>query len=139
MDIIKLTDTPLQVAEALSAVVSPEAGGVDIFIGTTRAHFHAQLGQLVALNYSAYPDMALSEMRKIGVSARGQWHICRLLMLHRTGRCAVGESSVIIAVSCPHRAEAFAACRFLIDQLKALVPIWKEEVYERGAVWPTPP
>jgi molybdopterin synthase catalytic subunit len=137
MDLIKLTDSPLDIAEALASVNLPEAGGIDIFIGTTRIERHPEHGQLVALDYSAYPEMALSEMHKLATAARRQWPICRIAILHRTGRCPLAESSVIIAVSTPHRADAFAACRFLIDQLKTTVPIWKKEVYAEGEAWVT--
>ncbi len=79
--------------------------------------------------------MALGEMRKLVAQARRRWGICRCAVHHRVGRCAVGEISVVIAVSCGHRAEAFDACRFLIDQLKTTVPIWKKDLFGKGGRW----
>ena len=134
-DLIALRAAPLNAAEAIDYVSCPEAGGIDVFIGTTRAETHPQLGVLVALEYEAYEEMALSELKRLVEAARESWPICRVAVLHRVGRCAVGEASVIIAVSCPHRTEAFAACRYLIDELKKIVPVWKRDIYEAGAAW----
>ena len=109
------------------------AGGIDVFIGTTRAETHADGRELVALDYEAYPEMALSQMRDLARRARARWPVVRLALLHRVGRVAVGQPSVVVAVACPHRAEAFEACRWLIDTLKAEVPIWKKEVWADGS------
>jgi molybdopterin synthase catalytic subunit len=111
----------------------PEAGGVAVFIGTTRAERDATGRELVALDYEAYPEMAVSQMRDLARRARERWPVVRLALLHRVGRVAPGEPSVLVAVACPHRAEAFDACRWLIDTLKAEVPIWKREVWDDGA------
>lgn len=138
LDTILLSESPLDPAAALDAVRDPAAGGIDIFIGTSRRATHPDFGELAALDYSAYTEMALTEMRKLAQAARQHWPICRVAILHRTGRCALGEISVIIAVSTPHRADAFAACRFLIDQLKTTVPIWKQEIYPAATAWPAP-
>ena len=138
-DLIVLSESPLDPAAALAAVQDPAAGGIDLFLGTARQEHHPQLGELQALDYAAYPEMALREMRRLAAEARTRWPICRCAILHRTGRCAVGQASVIIAVSTPHRADAFAACRFLIDQLKSTVPIWKKEIYVGGAAWQNDP
>ena len=111
----------------------PAAGGIDVFIGTTRAERHADGRELVALDYEAYPEMALSQMRELARRARERWPVVRLALLHRVGRVAVGQPSVVVAVACPHRGEAFEACRWLIDTLKAEVPIWKKEVWADGS------
>jgi molybdopterin synthase catalytic subunit len=114
-------------------VTDARAGGLAIFLGTTRAET-ASTGQLlVALDYEAYPEMAQAQLVTLAQSARQRWPILKLALLHRTGRVAVGEPSVVIAVSTPHRAEAFDACRWLIDTLKADVAIWKKEIWEDGS------
>jgi len=87
------------------------------------------------LEYSAYPEMAVSEMQRIEAQARERFGVERLALVHRTGRLEIGEASVGVAVAAAHRAEAFDACRFVIDTLKSLVPIWKKEVFEGGEVW----
>jgi molybdopterin synthase catalytic subunit len=134
-DDIRLTGEPLDAGAAVGAVNCAEAGGIDVFVGTTRAERHAEGGNLLRLDYEAYPEMAIREMKKLAADARSKWAIARLAIWHRTGAVAVGEPSVVIAVSCPHRGEAFEACRFLIDELKKSVPIWKKEVYEQQARW----
>ena len=132
---IRLSDTPLNAADAVTAVTCPEAGGIDLFLGTTRSETHPQHGQLTALDYHAYPEMALAEMRRIADCAVSQWPIARMVIWHRLGIVPVGESSVLIAVSCPHRGDAFDACRFVIDELKKTVPLWKKERFSRDARW----
>jgi molybdopterin synthase catalytic subunit len=132
---IALTRTSLDVAAAITAVSCPEAGGVDLFLGTTRAESHPERGDLLALEYHAYEEMALREIRTLVDRAKAQWPILRLVLWHRLGVVRVAEPSVAIAVSCPHRAEAFAACRYLIDELKKSVPIWKRELYTRDSHW----
>ena len=87
------------------------------------------------LDYHAYEEMALKELRKLGEAAREKWSTTRMVIWHRLGPVAVGEASVVIAVSCPHRADAFAACRYVIDTLKEAVPIWKREVYAARERW----
>jgi len=87
------------------------------------------------LDYEAYESMALAKMREIGLQIHEKYSIHRVAMVHRLGRLEIGETSVFIAVSAPHRAAAFDACRFAIDTLKRTVPIWKKEYFEDGAVW----
>jgi len=132
---IRLTDYPLDVAAAVAAVTCAEAGGIDVFVGTTRAQEHAEQGKLVALEYHAYPEMALAEMRKIAKRTTDQWPVQRMVIWHRLGAVSIGGASVVIAVSCPHRGEAFAACQFAIDELKKSVPLWKKEMYARETRW----
>ena len=88
--------------------------------------------ELTSLDYEAYPEMASRQLEDLAARARARWPILRLALLHRTGRVALGEPSVLIAVSTPHRSEAFDACRWLIDTLKAEAAIWKKEVWEDG-------
>jgi molybdopterin synthase catalytic subunit len=110
-----------------------------VFLGTTRAETAPDGRQLLALDYDAYPEMAVAQLHRLVAAARGRWPVTKAAVLHRLGRVAVGEPSVIIAVSTPHRADAFEACRFLIDQLKVDVPIWKQEIWDvGGGTWVHP-
>ena len=132
-ELIQLSPGPLDTAGATGFVSDPGAGAVDVFLGTTRADRNAAGHDLVALDYDAYAEMAIEQMRDIARRARQQWPVLKVAILHRTGRVAVGQPSVVIAVSTPHRADAFAACRFVIDTLKAEVTIWKQEVWDGAA------
>jgi molybdopterin synthase catalytic subunit len=135
-DRVEIVSTPLDVAMAVAVVGALEAGGIDVFLGTTRAETRADGVPLVALDYEAYAEMAVAEMRKLVASARERWPVVRACVLHRVGRVSVGEASVLIAVACPHRGQAFDACRFLIDELKKSVPIWKKEVWaDASTTW----
>lgn len=131
-DWIDLLPDPLAVARAIAFVRSPLAGGIDVFLGTTRAEASSEGRELVALDYEAYAEMAVKRMGELAAEARRRWPVVRLALLHRTGRVPLAEPSVLIAVSTPHRAEAFAACRWLIDALKVDVPVWKREVWADG-------
>ena len=131
-DWIQLQAEALDAARATQFVSVPEAGGIAIFLGTTRAERSPEHGALVALDYEAYEEMARQQMQDLGRRAREKWPIRRLAILHRTGRVALAEPSVIIAVSSPHRGEAFDACHWIIDTLKAEVAIWKKEVWASG-------
>ena len=139
-DLVVLVEHALNAQQAIDFVSDPAAGGIDVFLGTTRAERAPDGRELVALDYEAYREMALEQMRDLARRARAHWPIVRLALLHRTGRVELAEPSVVIAVSCGHRAESFDACRFLIDALKAEVAIWKKEVWSDGATrWVDPP
>jgi len=113
--------------------MSPESGGIDVFIGTVR---NATKGKAVLqLEFEAYEKMALAEMEKIATQALEKWPVQKLLIHHRIGVLNVREVPVVIAVSAAHRDAAFEACRYVIDTLKQTVPIWKKEVFEDGEVW----
>ncbi|MGZ3873765.1 MAG: molybdenum cofactor biosynthesis protein MoaE [Mucilaginibacter sp.] len=130
---IQIFTSTLNVQSALEWIMSPESGGIDIFVGTVR---NATKGkQVVRLEFEAYEPMALAEMKKITAQAFQKWPVQKVLIHHRTGVLSVGEVPVIIAVSAAHRAAAFDACRFIIDTLKQTVPIWKKEMFEDGEVW----
>ncbi len=129
-DRIALVSDPIEVGAVLEFVTAAQAGGVNAFLGTTRAETGPDGRQLTALDYEAYAEMAQQQMHDLASRAREQWPIIRLALLHRVGRVPLGEPSVLIAVSTPHRAEAFEACRWLIDTLKAQVTIWKKEIWE---------
>jgi molybdopterin synthase catalytic subunit len=130
---IKISNQPLDVQLCINGVMSPESGGIDVFIGTVR---NVTKGKAVlCLEFEAYEKMALTEMDKIAAQAGEKWPVQKLIVHHRTGILAVGEVAVVIAVSAAHRAAAFEACRYVIDTLKQTVPIWKKEVFEDGEVW----
>ena len=124
---------PLDTAKAISFVSHVRAGGVAVFLGTSRAEQNADGRVLAALDYEAYADMATAQLRDLAATARQRWPIVKLALLHRTGRVALAEPSVIVAVSSPHRGEACEACRWLIDTLKEKVAIWKKEVWTDGS------
>ena len=132
-DIIELRSMPLEVGGAIDAAGVGDSGAVAVFVGITRRDRNASGGELVALDYEAYREMAEDQMRQLAEEARRRWPIGRVVMLHRTGVVKVGEPSVLVVVSTPHRAEAFEACRFLIDRLKAQATIWKKEVWGDGS------
>jgi MoaE-MoaD fusion protein len=115
------------------AVADPAAGAIVTFTGTTRRDNAGR--QVIRLEYEAYEPMALAEMRKLARQAGERWNIVRIAIQHRVGTVEIGETSVAIAVSAPHRAQAFEACRFAIDRLKEVVPIWKKEYFQGGEIW----
>lgn len=130
---IHISPTTLDIPACINWIMTPESGGIDVFIGTVR---NATSGKKVLrLEFEAYEPMALAEMEKIAADASNGWPLQRLLIHHRTGTLAVGEVAVVIAIAAAHRAAAFDACRYAIDQLKISVPIWKKEIFEDGEVW----
>ena len=138
-DWIQLHDEPIDLGPVVEFVSANAVGGIDVFLGTTRDETDAQGRRLVALDYEAHAPMALNQMKDLAAKARERWPIVRLAILHRTGRVDLARASVIIAVATPHRGEAFEACRWIIDTLKAEVPIWKREVWEDGSgTWVVP-
>jgi len=129
----EIVEQPIDVAAVTGAVADAATGATVTFIGTTRDHNDGRT--VTQLEYEAYPEMALAEMRKIGATAMQRWPIARIAIVHRLGVVPIGEASVVIAVSSAHRSAAFAACHFAIDRLKEVVPIWKREHFEGGTVW----
>jgi molybdopterin synthase catalytic subunit len=127
---IRLTHEPIDANALLRQAGRPEAGGVVLFLGTTRELTDGR--RTVTLNYEAYDKMAERKLAELEAAARGRWQIVECLIVHRLGRVPVTEASVAIAVSTPHRADAFAACQWLIDTLKSEVPIWKCEHWADG-------
>ena len=136
-----LRHEPLDVGAAFTFLQTPNAGGIDLFVGTTRQWTADK--ETVRLEYDCYEAMALKEMERLAEQAQARWPVERVCLLHRLGIVPPAEASVVVGVATPHRADAFAACRFLIDTLKQQVPIWKREVYADGSTeWvegPTPP
>ena len=138
-DWIALLPDALPTAEAVDFVHDEAAGGINVFLGTTRAEKNSSGTHLHSLDYEAYGEMALQQLHALVRRARDRWPIVKLALLHRTGRVPLGQPSVLIAVSTPHRAESFEACRFLIDELKRDVAIWKKEVWsDGGGTWVHP-
>lgn len=130
---IKISSQPIDIQRCINRAMSPESGGIDVFIGTVR---NATKGKAVLrLEFEAYEKMALAEMDKIAVQSGERWPVQKLVVHHRTGVLTVGEVAVVIAVSAAHRAAAFEACRYVIDSLKQTVPIWKKEIFEDGEIW----
>ncbi|SRR6266849_828870 len=129
----RITRAPIVLERLLRAVRDPAAGALVVFLGTTRNQNAGR--RVVRLEYEAYGRMAEAEMRRLAARAKRRWPIRRIAMAHRIGLVPVGEASVAIVVSAGHRAEAFTACRWLIDRLKAMVPIWKREHFRGGRVW----
>jgi len=125
----ELRDGPLSVDEVLSAVTDPAAGGIALFPGAVRDHDHGRA--VVRLPYSA-PPSAGAELRRVAEKVAAGFDIRGVAAVHRTGELAVGELAVVVAVSCAHRGAAFDACRALIDELKATVPIWKHQEFGDG-------
>src|SRR5947209_543924 len=132
-DIYQLVREPVDIAALACQVRAPQDGAVVTFDGFVRNQSHNRA--TLYLDYEAYETMALAKMREIGAQLHEKYRIHRVAMVHRLGRLEIGETSVFIAVSAPHRAAAFDACRFAIDTLKRTVPIWKKEYFEDGAVW----
>jgi molybdopterin synthase catalytic subunit/molybdopterin converting factor small subunit/GNAT superfamily N-acetyltransferase len=132
-DFIGVVPFEILTGVAVELVSDGAAGGIAVFLGTTREDRDSQGKALEALDYEVYPEMAERQLRDLARQAREKWPIVKLVMLHRVGRVGLGEASVLIAVSTPHRGEAFEACEFLIDRLKADVTIWKKEVWNDGS------
>ena len=130
----RVTPHPLSADQLVETVTVPEAGGVVVFLGIVRDSTAGR--RVVALEYEAHVPMAEAKLKEIGEVVHQRWPaVKQVAMVHRIGRLAVGEASVVIAVSAAHRHEAFEACHFAIDRLKETVPIWKREIFEDGAVW----
>ena len=132
-DIFQLLREPIDRSALVRLVRAPEDGAIVTFDGFVRNQSHNR--PTLYLDYEAYESMALAKMREIGVHLHEKFAIHRVAMVHRLGRLEIGETSIFIAVSAPHRAAAFDACRLAIDTLKRTVPIWKKEYFEDGAVW----
>ena len=130
---IKISVDPLQIQSCIDWVMSPECGGINVFIGSVRNVTKGK--KVVRLEFEAYESMAMNEMNKIAKDVLKKWPVQKILIHHRTGILQTGEVPVIIAVAAAHRDAAFDACRYTIDTLKQTVPIWKKEVFEDGEGW----
>jgi molybdopterin synthase catalytic subunit len=128
-----LSDEPLSLDRVVDEVRSDEAGAIATFTGTTRVHSRGRT--VTHLDYEAYEGMAENVMQEIADALGARYELTAIAIHHRIGRVAIGETSVVIAVSAPHRRDALAACKDAIDELKERVPLWKKEVYEGGEEW----
>ena len=135
-DFFELTTEPIDVGQVARRVVLPECGATVTLDGYAREWTKGK--RTLYLVYEAYDSMALTEMQRLGVEAHKKFDIAHLGIVHRTGRLDIGETSVVIAASAPHRKAAFEACEWAIRELKRTVPIWKKEVFEGGEEWITP-
>jgi molybdopterin synthase catalytic subunit len=129
----RLVDGPIDVGAVLVEVADQRAGGIASFVGTVRAESRGRT--VLYLEYDAYEGMAEKVMAELAESLGRKYDLCKVAMAHRVGRVEIGEASVAIAVSAPHRQDALAACKEAIDTLKETVPLWKKEVYEGGEEW----
>ncbi len=130
---IEVTKEPIRTEELVRAVSRSSSGAVLVFSGVVRDNARGRSTKF--LEYEAYSQMARAEMQKIADETRRRWSIDEIAIVHRIGRLEIGEASVVIAVSAPHRGEAFDACEFAIDTLKTTVPIWKKEFTQDGSYW----
>lgn len=131
--LIRVTPDELDTTEATRAVGSPAAGAINVFLGVVRDN---NLGRKVQyLEYDAYPSMAEKVMRELAEEAKERFALEDCAVLHRTGRLEIGEASLLIAVSCGHRAASFEAGHWLVNEIKKKVPVWKKEVWEDGEAW----
>ena len=128
--LIAIRESELSVDEVRAAVADPGAGGIALFAGTVRDTDHDQ--GVTGLSYSAHPSAA-AELRRVAEAIAGKYPVIGIAAVHRVGDLAIGDLAVVLAVSCPHRSEAFDACRDLIDILKASVPIWKHQLFDDGS------
>lgn len=135
---IVITGQALDLSGAYERAITAGSGCVNLFVGTVREKTDGK--QVVGLEFEAYEEMAIKEMRKIANEARSEWAVNNIVIYHRTGKLNIGDLAVIIAASAAHRRDAIKASHFIIDKLKATVPIWKKEIYVDGAewVWPHP-
>ena len=129
----RLSAGPLSLDAVVAEVRTDEAGAIATFVGTTRSESRGRSVQY--LEYEAYEGMAERVMREIATGLKERYDLCDIAIHHRTGRVEIGEPSVVIAVSAPHRGDALGACKDAIDTLKEQVPLWKKEVYEGGDEW----
>lgn len=129
----RLSEAALSVEDVVAEVRSDDAGAVATFVGTTRRHSRGR--DVLHLEYEAYEGMAEEVMRELANELKARHELCEVAIHHRVGRVDIGDTSVVIAVSAPHRAAALEACREAIDELKVTVPLWKKEFYEGGEEW----
>ncbi|WP_165250846.1 molybdenum cofactor biosynthesis protein MoaE [Paludisphaera soli] len=127
---VEITESPLDHAAITERVRHVNAGAVCTFLGTVREMTGDR--RTVALEYEAYPEMAAKKLAELEAEARRRWPLIEVALAHRVGRLELGDVSVVVAVSCPHRGDSFEACRWLIDTLKDVVPIWKRENWADG-------
>jgi molybdopterin synthase catalytic subunit len=132
-DIVEITREPIDIASLRLRILTGESGAVVIFDGVTRNNTKGR--RTLYLEYEGYTNMALKTMAQIASEVHEKWPLNRVAIVHRLGRIEISESSVVIVITSAHRRVAFEACHYAIDRLKKIVPIWKKEYFEDGAVW----
>lgn len=130
---IEISSQPIDREAVVDSVADSGSGSLVTFDGRVRDHARGK--RVVSLFYEAYEEMARRQMAEIRVQAMKRWPVAEIAVVHRIGHLEIGETSIFIAVSSAHRKEGFEACRFVIDSIKAKVPIWKKEFYEDGEIW----
>ena len=133
-DLVEISNSAIDPQALVRAVALPDTGAVVVFLGTVRDHSEGRTG-VTALEYEAYEELVEAKIGEIVAEARERWPLGAVAAVHRIGTLGVGEASVGVAVSAEHRPEAFAAARYLIDELKQRAPIWKKEHWAGGAEW----
>ena len=131
--LIEITAGPLSPEPFLEHVRRDDSGALALFLGVVRDNSHGR--RVLYLEYDAYPEMAERKLREVAEEALTRWPITDVAVAHRTGRLEIGETSLLVAVSSPHRHDAFAACHHIVNRIKEIVPIWKKEVWEGGEAW----
>jgi molybdopterin synthase catalytic subunit len=126
----EVTSEPLDLERLANAVRKDASGAVVVFSGVARNQSEGR--RVVALEYDAYPEMAERKLREVAAEVRARWPVTGIAIAHRTGRLAIGEASLLVAVSAAHRREAFEACHHAVDRIKQVVPVWKKEIWEDG-------
>jgi len=129
----RVTPDPLDTAATAAAVENARCGAVTLFVGLVRDHNAGR--RVVRLDYECYEPLAIKSFERIADEAAAHWPEARLAIAHRIGSLGIGEASVVIAAASAHRADAFAACRYAIERLKQIAPIWKRELFDGGEVW----
>ncbi len=130
---VKLVSEEIGIDEVLCAVENPSTGAVALFLGRVRDY--AEGRDVLRMDYQAYPEMAIKKMQEIEDEVVKRWPTQHIALVHRIGNLGLGDVSVVVAVACAHRKEAFEACRYAIDTLKETVPIWKKEYFTDGEAW----
>jgi len=133
-DLVAVSADPVDIAAVVSAVSAPDAGAVVLFVGTVRDHSPGRTG-VTHLEYETYDEQVIDKITEVVDEVRGRWPVRRVAAIHRVGELGVGEVSIVVAVSSPHRGDAFEAGRYLIDEIKAGAPIWKKEHWPGGSEW----
>ncbi|MDP2949962.1 MAG: molybdenum cofactor biosynthesis protein MoaE [Chloroflexota bacterium] len=131
--LIRITPDALDPQPFIAHVRRDEAGAVALFLGVVRNN--SQGRRVLHLEYDAYPEMAEKKLREVAEEIVSRWPITDIAIAHRTGRLEIGETSLLVVVSSPHRQEAFAACHHAVNRIKEVVPIWKKEVWQGGESW----
>lgn len=136
--VVAVSETPLDIPNAIAAASGAGIGGVGVFVGTVRDSSSVETNAdkpVVALDYDSHPNLAEQRLREIALEATTKWDVLKVVAIHRTGHCELGEPTVVVVCGAPHRGDALEACRWIIDTIKSTVPIWKREAYADGSSW----